>query len=538
VVGAAAEAGIIGGYPDGSFGPKRPTSRAEAVVMLNRALPTPIGPTPTPTPGAGTGSVSEPTGTRPRLTGLTIDGVTVPGFDPTNYNYTVSVGSKTSVTIAATSASNYSVAYRQGTSGNFTTGASSFQATAPGTVEIKAYRRTAGVNDGIATTYTITLTPGETPGGTLWEEIERIEFVTGSVPQFGVNYTDLTIYIKAAYQGQIASISVKNTAAAKQAGTPETWTVSMEGHIALSDLAYGDIIVTRTSTPSALPEEIERVDISLGSVPQFGVDYSDLTLYIKAAYANQIAAITVGGNDATKQTGTPETWTVSLNGHVTQEQVAEMINVVRVGGGSREEVEIQGNWPAPISRVTKQDASVPQFNVAITDVRVYVSTTVTGIRVKGENANYANGVWLASFNQSADSFTLSAGDVQVLGYDPGPTDPPSAELGISRFIVGYDYNGGGYMGFVNLNILGDLNVQSIRITDAAGALVAEYPGGALNKINNYQYNGLVEAVPGADVIEVNANAALLAGKEVTVTVTGISGETKTATAQYQYDAGM
>ncbi|MEX2355439.1 MAG: S-layer homology domain-containing protein, partial [Thermaerobacterales bacterium] len=37
-IGASAALGIIGGYPDGSFRPARNATRAEAVVMIHRAL--------------------------------------------------------------------------------------------------------------------------------------------------------------------------------------------------------------------------------------------------------------------------------------------------------------------------------------------------------------------------------------------------------------------------------------------------------------------------------------------------------------------
>jgi hypothetical protein len=37
-VNEAVKAGVVAGYPDGSFGPKRTATRAEAVVMVSRAL--------------------------------------------------------------------------------------------------------------------------------------------------------------------------------------------------------------------------------------------------------------------------------------------------------------------------------------------------------------------------------------------------------------------------------------------------------------------------------------------------------------------
>ncbi|MEW6624763.1 MAG: S-layer homology domain-containing protein [Bacillota bacterium] len=37
-VGAAAKAGYMGGYPDGSFKPQNPITRAEALVALNRVI--------------------------------------------------------------------------------------------------------------------------------------------------------------------------------------------------------------------------------------------------------------------------------------------------------------------------------------------------------------------------------------------------------------------------------------------------------------------------------------------------------------------
>src|SRR5450830_659315 len=47
-IGAVAEADIMNGYPDGSFGPQKPITRAEAVVSLDRAIQ--IEPVPVPVP--------------------------------------------------------------------------------------------------------------------------------------------------------------------------------------------------------------------------------------------------------------------------------------------------------------------------------------------------------------------------------------------------------------------------------------------------------------------------------------------------------
>jgi hypothetical protein len=540
VVGAVAEASIMAGYPDGSFGPKRPISRAESVVTLNRSLPAPIsGGTTTTTTSSGGSDEEGPYGTPVQLSGLTVTGggVLDPSFSSGHYTYTYTTSVDDIVTVLGTPRqSGYVVRY--GVNGAaLSTSANGVSVSVPGTVVIRVSQSSS--SSSAYREYSVTVKRPDTPGeGTLWEEIERIDIVQGGVPQFGVTFSDLTIYIKEAYQGDIDTIFVKEKRAEKQAGTPETWTVSVDGHITLSDLVFTDIVVTKFAS-GGLPEEIEKVDITPGEVPQFGVQFSDLVIYIKTNYTNQIASIIVDGKSADKHSGVQETWTVSVNGHVTQAQLPALIRVNRTGG-SREELEISpGTWPAPILRVTKQDASVPQFGIAITDVRVYVSGTVTGVKIKEKDATYTNGAWLASFNEDVSSFTLSTGQVQVSGDngEPGPSEPASKELGIKKFTVGYDYSGGGYIGDIELELSGDLNVQSIQVKDAAGSVLAEYPGGTggLGRLNAYQYNGLIEAVAGADKGESDANAAPLAGKVVTVTVTPVSGDPKTMTADYKYE---
>jgi hypothetical protein len=450
VVGAVAQATIMSGYPDGSFGPKRPITRAEAVVTLNRSLPASATEQPT-TSGSGSGGGDDTVtpGVNVRLSGITVDGTPVSGFSQSVYNYTVPVGEKTSVTVAATPArSEFAIGFRQGT-GSFAANITSFTATAPGAVEIKVYRKSVGINDTQSRTYTVNLVKGAEPGGLPWEELESVTARDDSQPEFGVNITEVTMVVKPAYTGLIQSISVKNRDAVKQAGSPETWVARVNALFTAADLTASDFEVVRS--------------------------------------------------------------------------------------GGQAPIEISGNWPQPITRITNQDDSQPEFGVTVTEVRIYTSGTgtLTGVTVKDKVAvNQGNNLWSVRFNENVNSFSLTATDVHP-AYTP-PAPPVESTL-ITGFNVGYSSMERAYV--ANLKVVrGEaLNVQSIEIKDASGMVLASFPGGALNRLSSpFEFQGIVEAVEGADAAEAKANAGLLADKPVTVTVTTASA-TDTAEDTYAWD---
>jgi hypothetical protein len=420
----------------------------------------------------------------------------------------------------------YNVTYR--VDEGATSSAGAVTAPVPSTVRITVSK------SGASKVYTVTLVKGTQPGGTLWEEIESVSAKDDSQPAVGLDVTEVTLVVKSAYTGLIQSITVKGETARKQTGTPETWVARVEGKFTADQLVFNDVVVTRFPTAGGLPEEIESVSTRDDSQPAVGLDVTEVTLVVKSAYTGLIQSITVKGEAARKQTGSPETWVVRIEGKFTPADFSSAnITVTRTGGNNKTPVEIAGNWPTPITRITKQDDSQPAVGVEVTVVRVYADPgagSLTSVTVKGKAATPGAGnVWSVSFEANVNSFSLTASEVQV-NYTTAPTTPGVTDV-ITYFNVGYSSMESAYVASIDVARSQGDNIQSIVITDdASGAPLASFPGAIEQLDAHYRFQGIVETV--AD----RAAAAALNGKAVTATVTLKSGgEPDTAKDKYAFE---
>ncbi|MGN7762039.1 S-layer homology domain-containing protein [Paenibacillus sp. 22594] len=119
-VAAAAGKKIINGYPDGTFGPKRSLTRAEAVGIISNSVvfnPSTPGLTPTPTPSAtpAPGATPTPTPTATPVTGGGSGGggggiITTPSVSGVTYGHVGSVTADVYLTPSVTGAIYYVVA--------------------------------------------------------------------------------------------------------------------------------------------------------------------------------------------------------------------------------------------------------------------------------------------------------------------------------------------------------------------------------------------------------------------------------------------
>jgi hypothetical protein len=271
------------------------------------------------------------------------------------------------------------------------------------------------------------------------------------------------------------------------------------------------------------------------SQPVFGVSVTEVTMVVKPAYRNSIQAISVRNKAAVEQTNTPGTWVARVNAIFTVNDLT-LSDFVIVKSGDKTPVDITGNWPTPITRITKQDDTQPEFGVAVTEVRIYASGTgtLTGVTVKGKAAvDQGGNVWTVRFNENVDLFSLTAAEVQIAYTPPAP---PSATTLITYFNVGYSDIERGYVASLHVTPNEGVNVDTIEIKDANGTVLASFPNGGLERTSvSFRFQGLVEAVPGADATEAKANAQALAGKAVTVMVTASSGDFDTADDTYAWD---
>jgi hypothetical protein len=223
VVGAAAEAGIIGGYPDGSFGPKRPTTRAEAVAILDRALPAPVGTEETTTTtGSSSDGSSDSTG-RPSayLTAIRIDGVNIPSFYRNTRTYTHETNNPTAKVEGVVENTSYKVEYSVNNGSYNTTVPTA--APVEGTVIIRVSR--SGYN---TTSYTVNL---KKPGGGAeelpWEQILTVEtenLTQPSTPNILVTAVEITV--KSDYVSLVSGITVRGFSAEKTSN-PAKWLVTV-----------------------------------------------------------------------------------------------------------------------------------------------------------------------------------------------------------------------------------------------------------------------------------------------------------------------
>jgi hypothetical protein len=324
VVGAAAEAGIIGGYPDGSFGPKRPTTRAEAVAILDRALPAPVGTeeTTTTTTGSSSDGSSEPTGVSVRLSGIEISGggTLTPNFSPDTRTYTYETSADTVNVKGIPQSTSFTLQYSIN-GGSYSTAVSSANnngvsnVAVPGEVKIRVNR------SGSNREYTVTLTkespqPTPPPSGGLPEGIRDIEVADPyyeTVAQAWI--TDVKIFIESGYEDKIDFISFPTLTTRRAIKQPDgTYYIGFTGTdpagysrtqiIAAMHVEYltnvGQEEEDIAPPAGSWPEPIERITKMDESETVGDVDITGIRIYIKAdAVLSALDSITVNGKSVT-----------------------------------------------------------------------------------------------------------------------------------------------------------------------------------------------------------------------------------------------
>jgi hypothetical protein len=235
----------MAGYPDGSFGPKRPITRAESVATLNRSLLTPIGtPTPTPTPGGETGpgsGGSEPTGTYAYLTGIEVDGAAIADFHRDTLSYRYETNNAAVKVEGKALSSAYKVEYSVN-SGSYTT-AIPTAVSVEGSVRIRVSR--SGYKERV---YTVTLAkPGSVDPGpgteTGWDELSEITVTTlRQDPSLNFYKVKFDMTVAAAHAGKYEYIKVNGEPASKYSLDPEKWSAELTFDVDVNQSNYKDHI--------------------------------------------------------------------------------------------------------------------------------------------------------------------------------------------------------------------------------------------------------------------------------------------------------
>jgi hypothetical protein len=233
----------------------------------------------------------------------------------------------------------------------------------------------------------------------------------------------------------------------------------------------------------------------------FGIYETLVEMTISSDYVGKIRSISVRNFAAELTSSNPEVWRAVIPGTANnyivnvEDLVRGDIVVVTTdegGGGSRDIIEISGNWDPPIVKVSYQDASQELFNVDMTKFYIVVNPAlgmVDGFTVKGEaaRAEGTNNTWVAVVNGKFT--TISREEVVPVGY----VAPVGGDL-ISAFNVTYSSLSfaRGYNVQIRLTLAGAAGVQTIVVRDDAGDVLASLADGTLTQgASNREYGFLI-----------------------------------------------
>jgi hypothetical protein len=237
----------------------------------------------------------------------------------------------------------------------------------------------------------------------------------------------------------------------------------------------------------------------------FGIYETLVQMTISPDYVGKIRSIFVRNFEAAPTSSNPEVWTAAITGTVNNYIVTEsdlvrgdiVITTDEGGGGSRDIVEISGNWDPPIVKVSYQDASQDLFEAELTKFYIVVDPalgTIQGLTVKGEAAREDGtntNTWVAVVDGKFT--TISRNEITRIGYAE-PETPVGGDL-ISAFNVTYSSLSfaRGYNVQIRLTLTGAAGVQTIVVRDdATGNVLASLADGTLTQgSSNREYGFLI-----------------------------------------------
>jgi hypothetical protein len=449
VVGAVAEAAIMNGYPDGSFGPKRPISRAESVVTLNRALPTPITPGETTTTGSSSDSGDDNAyGIAVRLTGIYIDDTLIDGFDQNTWLYSYETNKETVKVEGTKRDTTYKVTYRVRDVNTDAiirdSAASSVDAPVNSKVEITVSK------SGASRTYTVTITkPGVSPGDLPWEQIAEIEAEVRSTVTPAFTQTSVYLTIKPDFHGKILGITVRGVAAKiySDDGSKEVWRALVPNEaLTRADLINnpGWVQVEDDRTPEGKEwvkvdrawadpiEEVYALDRTQPITPDIHV--TELRITVNVLSGGELRGIALsGGRTAARENAT--TWTGSI---ITLTNTGSNVSFSEILAGIAA-ADIQPDYSEPIPSsglfISRIQAGYSSFSGASGH---YVSVSVFPAEVSN-----ADDIVITDNTTNEELGSLKKGTILPEFYEPNkfntnlfpPYDDPNGRSGTVTVVV-------------------------------------------------------------------------------------------------------
>ncbi|MQL53258.1 hypothetical protein GFC01_13520 [Desulfofundulus thermobenzoicus] len=455
--------GLMGGYPDGTFGPTRSITRAEAVVVLDRATGG------QETPPAGTVKVTGVKLDRNTLS-LTVGSTvqleaTVSPDNATDKNVTWSTSDESIATVDD-QGNVKGVAVGKATI-TVTTADGGFQDTCEVTVERRSGGGGGGGGGGGSTTVPVTgvsldktsltmtvgdtaqLTAAVTPdnasnksvtwssdntavatvdaGGKVTAVAPGTATITVKTADGGktascvvtvqpaskwpvevekvqlsvlAGNTAVKVFIKSEYVSSVAAVTVNGQAMTKQTANPAEWRAVLAGTLTEDDLT---VEVNKAATPT-YPPEVDKVQLSVLA------NNTAVKVFIKADKVDQVESVSVNNQPATQQTANPAEWRVVLPGSLTE---ADLQVIVTLKQAPPPPVE-----PGQLIDMTKSNISYSKTFGTNAYIYILPGKDVTSVKVAGVDASY-----VSSKNMWAATIDAKAGDViEVVASGPAGSE--------------------------------------------------------------------------------------------------------------------
>ncbi|WXJ88712.1 hypothetical protein MTKAM_02710 [Moorella thermoacetica] len=454
--------GLMGGYPDGTFGPTRSITRAEAVVVLDRAL---TEETP-PAEEVKVTGVSLDTNTLSLTVGSTVQlKATVSPDNATNKEVTwstsdekiatvddqgnvkgVAVGKATITVTTAdggfTDTCEVTVVRRSGGGGGGGGGGGSTTIHVTG-VSLDKTSLTMTVGDTAQLTATVTPDNASNKSVTWSSDNAAVATVdnTGKVTAVAAGTATITVktvdggytascvvtvqpaskwpvevekvqlsvlagntavkvFIKSEYVNSVTAVTVNGQAMTRQTANTAEWRAVLAGTLTEDDLT---VEVNKAATPT-YPAEVDKVQLSVLA------NNTAVKVFIKADKVDQVESVSVNGQPAIQQTANPAEWRVVLPGSLTEADLHVSVTLKQAPPPSVDQGQL----------IDMAKSNISYSKTFGTNAYIYIlpGKDVTSVKVAGVDASY-----VSSKNMWVATIEAKAGDViEVVASGPAGSE--------------------------------------------------------------------------------------------------------------------
>ncbi|WXJ91295.1 hypothetical protein MTCOM_02530 [Moorella thermoacetica] len=438
--------GLMGGYPDGTFGPTRSITRAEAVVVLDRALTE----TTPPAEAVKVTGVSLDRNTLSLSVGSTVQlKATVSPDNATNKEVTWSTSDEKiatvddqgnvkgvaagTATITVTTADGsftdtceVTVVRRSGGGGGGGGGGSSTVSVTGVSLDKTSLTMTVGataqltatVTPSNATNKSVTWSSDKTAVATV-DASGKITAVAPGTATITVKTADggytatcvvtvqpaskwpvevekvqlsvlagntaVKVFIKSEYVNSVTAVTVNGQAMTRQTANPAEWRAVLAGTLTEDDLM---VELNKAATPT-YPPEVEKVQSSVLA------DNTAVKVFIKADKVEQVASVSVNGQPAIQQAANPAEWRVVLPGSLTEADLQVSVTLKETPQPPAE--------PGQLIDMLKSNISYSQTFGTNAYIYILPGKDVTSVKVAGVDASFVSSknMWVATIDAKA-----------------------------------------------------------------------------------------------------------------------------------------